>query len=148
MKKYLRDYPDTDKFVDAIVNKLNTTAYKKFTLSRTNQNYMSVYCRNMYNAIKLIDGTTLLDDGEKKGLVKVLRSQLCNAELYVLFFNFILRFGKKWIEYDFVEKYQLIQNLPSKYCDGYNPKDYFPNITFENETEALSSFHEVIERRG
>lgn len=65
----------------------------------------------MYNAIKLIDGTTLLDDDKKKRLI-----------------NLISRFGKKWIEYDFVEKYQLIQNLPPKYCNGYNLKDYFPNI--------------------
>ena len=98
----------------------------------------------MYNAIKLIDNCKMFSEKEKSDYVKMLRAQMSNAELYILFFNVISRFGKKWVEKGYVTKYQLIQNLPSKYCDGYNPKDYFPDVKFEGEETCLSPFKEQI----
>ena len=145
MMEYLKDYPDTERLVDAIIARLDSE--KRFILYRPNQNYLSVYFRNMYNAIKLIDNCGLISSEEKKDYVKILRAQLSNAELYILFFNIISRFGKKWVDNDYVTKYQLIQNLPSKYCDGYNPKDYFPEIKFEGEELCLSPFKEQIVQR-
>ncbi len=142
MMKHLREYENCDKLVDAIVDALDKE--KRYALYRTNQNYMSVYCRNMYNAIKLIDNADCLSDEEKQSYVKTLRAQLCNAELYVLFFNFISRFGRKWVESDYVNKYQLLQNIPAGYCDGYDPKDYFPNIKFESEESVLSPFKNIV----
>lgn len=145
MMEYLKDYPNTEHLVDAIITRLDNE--KKYILHRPNQNYLSVYFRNMYNAIKLIDNSTLFNNEEKINYVKILRAQLSNAELYILFFNIISRFGKKWIENNYVTKYQLIQNLPSKYCDGYYPKDYFPEIKFEGEELCLSPFKEQIVQR-
>jgi len=116
-------------------------------LHRPNQNYLSVYFRNMYNAIKLIDSSSFFNDEEKMNYVKILRAQLSNAELYILFFNIISRFGKKWVDNNYVTKYQLIQNLPSKYCDGYTPQAYFPHIKFEDEELCLSPFKEQIVQR-
>ena len=85
MMEYLKDYKNADKLVDAIVVKLKSN--KRFILDRPNHNYLSVYFRNMYNAIKLIDNSTLFNDEEKVNYIKVLRSQLSNSELYILFFN-------------------------------------------------------------
>lgn len=101
----------------------------------------------MYNAIKIIDSTKLLDEREKKEYIKILRAQLSNAELYVLFFNLLSRFGKKWVNNEYVSKYEIIQNLPSKYCDGYDPKDYFDTIKYESEEKTLSTFHGVMRPR-
>lgn len=145
MHEYLKDYEQKDLLADEILTKIAKD--KKHVLGRTNQNYMSVYSRNMYNAIKLIDQTKLLTEEEKVRYVKVLRAQLSNAELYVLFFNLLSRFGKKWITNNYVVKYELIQNLPSKYCDGYDPKRYFPEIKFEGEEQCLSPFTERIVQR-
>ena len=142
MMEYLKDYKDTEKLVDGIVAKLKSN--KRFVLERPNHNYLSVYFRNMYNAIKLIDNSSLFNDEEKLNYVKVLRSQLSNSELYILFFNLISRFGKKWMDNNYVVKYQLIQNLPPKYCDGYDPKNYFPGIKFEGEELCLSPFKEIV----
>lgn len=147
MLEYLKDYKEPEMLVDAILEKLASRKYMRYALDRTNQNDMSVYHRNMYNAIKIINSSWLLSSAEKKDFVKILRSQLSNAELYVLFFNLVSRFGKKWVDNDFVEKYQLIQNLPSKYCDGYDPKEYFKKIKFEGEEKALSPFREIIGMR-
>lgn len=145
MIEYLKDYRDAERLVDAIVSKLKSN--KRYILDRPNHNYLSVYFRNMYNAIKLIDNSTLFNEEEKINYVKVLRSQLSNSELYILFFNLISRFGKKWIDDNYVVKYQLIQNLPPKYCDGYNPKDFFPGIKFEGEEVCLSPFKETVVSR-
>ena len=142
MIDYLKDYPETERLVDAIIARLNSE--KRYNLDRPNHIYLSVYFRNMYNAIKLIDSCKSINNEEKKEYVKILRSQLSNAELYILFFNVISRFGKKWIDNDYINKYQLIQNLPPKYCDGYNPKDYFSEINFESEELCLSPFREKI----
>lgn len=147
MNDYLKDYENSEILVDEIIAKLNIGTYKRYALSRSNQNYLSVYFRNMYNAVKLIDSSKLLDETEKKEYIKLLRAQLSNAELYVLFFNLISRFGKKWIDNDYVSKYEIIQNLPLKYCDGYNPKEYFKSVSFESEEKTLSTFHEVVTPR-
>lgn len=145
MMEYLKDYKEPERLVDAIIERLDKE--KNYILNRPNQNYLSVYFRNMYNAIKLIDEASVIGKDEKTEYVKILRSQLSNAELYVLFFNVISRFGKKWIEHDYVTKYQLIQNLPSKYCDGYDPKEYFPNVRYEGDELCLSPFKEQIVQR-
>lgn len=147
MLEYLKDYPETEKLVDNINTVLAGQKYKRYFLGRTNQNYLSVYFRNMYNTIKIIDSTKLLSEDEKKEYIKILRAQLSNAELYVLFFNLLSRFGKKWITNEYVSKYEIIQNLPSKYSDGYDPKEYFDTIKYESEEKTLSTFHEVMRPR-
>ncbi|MDM1336715.1 putative phage abortive infection protein [Acinetobacter pseudolwoffii] len=114
-----------------IQQKLNQKIDKK--LVRANQTYLSSYFRNMYNAIKMIDESDILTLEEKKNLIKILRAQLSNPELYILFFNIISRFGKKWIENNFIEKYELIKNIPYDYCEGYDPKIYFSSIEFEED---------------
>lgn len=147
MKEYLRDYDKVEILVDGIVATLETAKYKKYALHRPNQNYLSVYFRNVYNMVKMIDSSALLSDVEKREYIKVLRAQFSNAELYVLFFNLISRFGKKWLDNKYISKYELIQNLPIGYCDGYNPKEYFEGIHFESEESTLSTFHEVVRTR-
>lgn len=101
-------------------------------LGRTNQTDLSSYFRNMYNAIKLVDNDKYLSESEKINLVKIYRAQLSNPELYILFFNLVSRFGKKWNANGYIEKYELLTNLPVAYCDGYDPKKYF-NISFEED---------------
>lgn len=147
MMEYLRDYDDKEKLIDGIISKLGNGEYRRYALSRPSQNYLSVYFRNMYNTIKMIDSANLLSDEEKKNYIKMLRARLCNAELYVLFFNVLSRFGQKWIEHGYITKYELIQNLPSKYCDGYNPQEYFGTINYKSDAQTLSTFHEVTRQR-
>lgn len=101
-------------------------------LARTNQTNLSAYFRNMYNAIKMVDESKALTTKQKKELIKILRAQLSNPELYVLFFNILSRFGSKWIKNNYVIKYEIIKNIPNNYCEGYNPNDYFP-MKYEDE---------------
>jgi len=101
-------------------------------IGRTNQTSLSSYFRNLYNAVKLIDNDEYLTIEEKKQYMKILRAQLSNPELYVFFFNIVSRFGKKWKENGYIEKYELIKNIPLDYLGDYNPKDFFL-MTYEED---------------
>lgn len=109
---------------------------KELKLGRTNQTELSSYFRNMYNAIKLVDGDKYLSQSEKSDLIKIYRAQLSNPELYILFFNLASRFGKKWDDRGYINKYELLTNLPHDYCEEYNPKDFF-DISYEEDEVGL-----------
>lgn len=130
IRKKLSFYPNGDAIAEAMLEKVNSC--KSLKLGRTNQTELSSYFRNMYNAIKLVHNDKYLSKNEKKDLVKIYRAQLSNPELYILFFNLVSRFGKKWKEKGYIEEYELLTNLPVAYCDGYDPKKYF-NIRFEED---------------
>lgn len=119
---------------EVLINDLITLSKNNpdLKLCRTNQTILSAYFRNMYNAIKLVDSDGNFTKEEKYDLIKIYRAQLSNPELYILFFNVISSFGKKWREKDFVRKYSLIKNIPYDYLDGYEAKRYF-NIVYEYE---------------
>lgn len=80
----------------------------------------------------MVDSENEFTDTEKEELIKTYRAQLSNPELYILFFNVISPFGKKWREKNFINKYKLLKNIPYKYLDGYDPQKYF-KITYESE---------------
>lgn len=107
--------------------------HKRKDIFKTNQTYLSAYMRNMYNAIKIIDENKTLSKKRKEKYIKVLRAQLSNPELYILYFNIRSRFGKKWKENDYIRKYELFTNMPSGYCQKYDHKEYFPFIKYEDD---------------
>ncbi|MGE0637939.1 MAG: putative phage abortive infection protein [Bacteroidia bacterium] len=126
----LSRYPNSSLIAAKVAEKISKTSNLK--LARTNQTNLSTYFRNMYNAIKLIDQNEILTEKEKQNLIKIYRAQLSNPELYVIFFNILSRFGKKWIDKDYIIKYELLKNIPKNYCDGYEPSDYF-KILYEDD---------------
>lgn len=126
----LNGYKDNKLIAEKIAEKINSTTF--FKLGRTNQTNLSTYFRNMYNALKLIDDNEILNNKEKTSIIKIYRAQLSNPELYVIFFNILSRFGKKWKEKDYVNKYEFLKNIPKHYCDDYEPNKYF-SILFEDE---------------
>lgn len=118
------------KILDKIVDEIEKNELK-WKLGRANQTSLSSYFLNMYNLIKLIDNDKYLSKQEKKDLITIYRAQLSSPELYVLFFNLRSYFGKKWNNKGYVERYELLENIPKNYCDGYNPGDYYKKIRFE-----------------
>lgn len=103
---------------------------KKLSLGRTNQTSLSSYFRNMYNLIKLVDENKFLSQQEKKELIAIYRAQLSDPELYVLFFHIASGCGKGLHIY--AKKYELLNDIPKDYCDGYDPKVVY-NIKYEFE---------------
>lgn len=126
----LERYEKSDLIIKEIIKEIEEKPNIK--IGRTNQTNLSTYFRNLYNAIKLIDNSDLMSKKEKRELIKIYRAQLSNPELYVIFFNIVSRFGKKWKKREFIEKYEFLKNIPKDYCDGYSPDKYFP-MKYEHE---------------
>lgn len=126
-KQFLREKIDCYACSEVMIDELILLSKKnpELNLCRTNQTILSAYFRNMYNAIKLVDSDVNFTKGEKYELIKIYRAQLSNPELYILFFNVISPFGKKWREKDYVNRYALVKNIPYGYLDGYDMKRYF-----------------------
>lgn len=89
----MNDYPETEKLVDDINVVLVSQKYRRYFLGRTNQNYLSVYFRSMYNTIKIIDTTNLLAENEKIEYIKILRAQLSNG--FMFFFQSLVTIWEK-----------------------------------------------------
>lgn len=123
MKSKLAKVAGSDKLLDRL---LHDVKEDKYQYNRSNQAYLSAYFRNMYNAIKFIDDDVFLSDAEKYKYVAIYRAQLSNPELYILFFNVMSSFGKKWKENNYIVKYKLIKNLPLNYPFPFKANDYFP----------------------
>lgn len=123
------------KYPKDFVNKLfaNRNIYKKgHKIVRTNQTSLSAYFRNLYNAIIFIDQNQDLSQEQKKNYIKILRAQLSNPEQCLLYFNVMSRFGKKWKEYNLIQKYELIKNIPRDYCNGFDFRSDF-KINYEDD---------------
>lgn len=106
-------------------------------INRTNQTNLSVYFKNMYSAIKMVDESQILSQEEKEELINIYKAQLSNPELYVLLFYLISRFGKA----DYNKNWQKYQNT-YKFFDienGEIPADYF-NIY--SETQCVLKYNE------
>jgi hypothetical protein len=134
LTRKLIKYNRNNEIVDLlIIHKDSLIAKKSINIGRTNQTSLSSYYRNMYNAIKFIDDDNLLSLDEQRKLIKILRAQLSNPELYVLYLNVVSRFGKNWIEKNYIIKYEFIKNIPRDYCGKYDPIKKFKMDYEEDE---------------
>lgn len=107
-------------------------------INRTNQTNLSVYFKNMYSAIKMVDESQILSQEEKEELINIYKAQLSNPELYVLLFYLISGFGKA----DYNKNWQKYQNT-YKFFDTEReeiPADYF-NI-YSDEGQCILKYSE------
>lgn len=84
-----------------------SNSFRSYFMNRA-QN-LSHYYRFVYNIFKFIDGSDL-SDSQKKKYANILRAQLSDYELLMLFYNGLSPNGKKFIQY--FNKYALLDNLP------------------------------------
>lgn len=79
--RYLDDNLDMHK------SKL-VSAYERLCVEHLDS--VAHYFRNLYHVLRFVDDADFLSDEEKKGYVRILRSQLSDAELVSLFYNSVL----------------------------------------------------------
>ncbi|EOI3569202.1 putative phage abortive infection protein [Cronobacter dublinensis] len=84
-------------------------AYELYFSNRS-QN-LSHYYRFLFNTYKFIDESDLQHEIKRK-YANILRAQLSNYELVMLFYNAQASYGAKFIKY--FEKYQVLDNTPVK----------------------------------
>lgn len=136
-KEKMRERDINEKVIEKIINGIERSE-AKFKINRTNQTNLSVYFKNMYSAIKMVDESQILSQKEKEELINIYKAQLSNPELYVLLFYLISKFGKA----DYNKNWQKYQNT-YKFFDaerGEIPADYF-NI-YRDEGQCILKYSE------
>jgi hypothetical protein len=83
---------------------------------KSQQAHLGHYFRSLYRIIKFIDESDIED---KKFYTDIVRAQLSNQELQLLFYNCLSSLGVKKFK-PLVEKYALLNNLPPEII--YDPK--------------------------
>lgn len=117
-----------------IVNLQSLDYYQKFY--NRNKNKLGAYFRTLYRTIELIDQSEI-SNSEKRNYSKILRAQLCESELFMLYYNSQTTHGLKLGKY--LWKYHILKHLPI--CETIEFKKLYPsfNDVEKNETERIYS---------
>jgi hypothetical protein len=101
-QRYYTHY-DHGKTIEELVDISYTDFFNKY------QSDLGHYFRNLYNIYKFIDISAIAEQ-QKKFYSNLIRAQLSNYELLMLFYNSKSHFGIKFIKY--IVKYELFDNMP------------------------------------
>lgn len=111
----------------AVNNRVN------YVLFEGHQSRLSHYYRHLYQTVKYVHSQKNIN---KYDYVKILRAQLSNHELALLFLNSCSSLGQNWRSEGIIERYGLIKNLPKDFIDSENEVDIkkiYPHMLFEWE---------------
>ena len=124
-------------------NKKKNKGMREYLDHDGNQSRLGHYFRHLFQTVKFIDQQPngLLNYSDKYFYVKTLRAQMTTHEQAVFFYNSLTSIGSPW-ELDeihdnrkLITKYNLIKNIPLDFTGSLNPKDYYPDIFYEFDSE-------------
>ncbi len=106
------------------------------TLFYDNKEELGYYFRTIYRILSIIDNSELTDL-EKIMYVKILRSQLSENELLIIYYNADTKYGKKL--YSYILKYNLLKHLPilSKLEFNYYSKQMISTGDFHHFNSSI-----------
>ena len=99
--------------------------YKPFW--RVHQTELAHYFRYIYNVIRFIDESDFSDGP----YIKLIRAQLSDSELFIMFYNSQTEQGKNFIHY--IEKYSLFDNLPTMKLLNQSHKNLINQQAFDSK---------------
>lgn len=141
-RELLKENYDNDK-IDAILDDISnirnrlTQRYPEAKGRRLsgNQSRLSNYYRNLYAIYTFIDESNL-PTGEKRSILKTIRTKMNNHEQTLLALNICSRLGSKWEDEKLLTRYEPIRNIPKGFLslpNGEAIEDLFPEVKFEFE---------------
>jgi len=92
---------------------------------KRHQSDLGHYFRNLYHIIKFVDSAEI---SNKKMYTSLVRAQLSSHELLLLFYNCLSTPGQKFKP--FIEKYQLLKNMPSSDLIERSHKTMYNNSAY------------------
>ena len=144
------------------IDKININEYSAhYQMALGHNAQLGHYYRQLLQIVKYISETPIiLEECQKYNYAKLLRSQLCDAEQILLFYNSLSIMGMAWNErhgtetdnistWCYILRYRLIKNIPTNFpFFGITPIDYYQEETkkwkelfgesfFEHETFTL-----------
>lgn len=118
------------------------------------QSMLGHYYRHLFQTVKYINEqpTILFTYKEKYEYIKILRAQLGTYEQALLLYNSISPLGEPWElattitneNHKLITKYNLLKNIPFGFTKEIDPKDYYPNIFYEND-QVISTRRKELE---
>lgn len=104
------------------------------------QSRLGHYFRHLYHTVTFVNNlpNDLYPFEEKYKYVKMLRGQISNHEQAIIFFNSLSRLGNQWevaqteVSKKLITNYALIKNIPDGFTGKLKPKDFYPNIKYED----------------
>lgn len=133
--KHFRDQMQTFYDADPSTDELKKSLAAHDHLWKSYQNDLAHYYRYLYNIIRFINES----DVNKTRYIRILRAQLSDFELLVLFYNGLFPLAVKFKEY--VEFFTLFDNLPKDLLfDSSHDKFYEPSAFDEKAPKKPLSF--------
>lgn len=133
--KYFRDQMKMFYEVDPNPDELQKSLNAHDHLWQSYQNDLAHYYRYLYNIIRFINESNV----NKARYIRILRAQLSDFELLVLFYNGLFPLARKFKEY--VEFFTLFDNLPKDLLfDSSHEKFYDPSAFDEKARKKPLSF--------
>jgi hypothetical protein len=111
------------------VNDAPIKLYIKYQPFSGHENRLGHYYRHLYSTVKYVvkkEKEGLIDYKQSREYLKILRSQMSNDEQLMLYYNYIIGFGKDWENEGYLTKYRMLHNLPiNKVKYAENPRVHF-----------------------
>jgi hypothetical protein len=113
------------------IRRIKTKYNNKVVYYGGHQGKLGHYFRQLYYIIESIDNCPL--NINKKEITKNVRVKMSNYEQTILCYNSFTFLGKNWKNNDYINKYEMIKNIPRKFLP-FEPKNYF-RLKFEYEQD-------------
>ncbi|SDZ58159.1 Putative phage abortive infection protein [Flavobacterium aquidurense] len=92
------------------------------------------YFRHLFQTVSYIVDCEIIDEKTKYKYIKLLRAQLSNYELILLYFNGITDMGIDWVERGYFTDYKFLKNLPYQLINySVNPLEYLGELNNNGE---------------
>lgn len=140
------------------IKRISTTTYRApYPMAAGHDNSLGHYYRQMLQIVRFVSETPnkLIAEEQKYEYVKLLRSQMCNAEQVLFYYNSTSVWGKAWKErhgdndddissWEYIIRYRLIKNIPSSFIFvGVPPKEYYKEEIQRWESKYHKNFFET-----
>jgi hypothetical protein len=126
-RKRHRDSYSRKNVYEGLNKKINL--FIKYSPFTGHENRLGHYYRHLYSTVKYVvnkEKEGLIDYKQSREYLKILRCQMSNDEQLMLYYNYIIGFGKDWENEGYLTKYRMLHNLPInkvKYTE--NPRVHF-----------------------
>jgi hypothetical protein len=117
-----RTIPSIENEKGANISSHDLVVEAYFSIYELNQSFLGHYFRGLYRIFKFVDES---DIENKKFYTDIVRAQLSNQELQLLFYNCLTTLGSKKFK-PLIERYAIFNNLPEKLIyDGITLKSLY-----------------------
>lgn len=118
------------------INRQTLKHYQNFYVQ--NRNKLGAYFRTLYRIIELIDLSNISNE-EKRNYSKILRAQLSESELFMLFYNSQTDLGQKLGKY--LWEYHILKHLPI--YETVEFQKLYPNL-IDTENEEIDRIYSLL----